>query len=130
MPPAFEAVAREQLSPAQLQRTLESDGAARSGGARFRACPDRCAEEVWGQGFPAPVFDDTFAVVDQRIVGGKHSRLALLRPGEPRAVRYPAILFNRVDPLPASIRAVFRPDVNEWNGTASLQLVIEYWQPA
>jgi single-stranded-DNA-specific exonuclease len=126
---AFEAIAREQLSPAQLQRTIESDGVL--GPAELDVeLAQSLRREVWGQGFPAPVFDDTFAVADQRIVGGKHSRLALLRSGERRAVRYPAILFNHVDPLPASIRAAFRPDVNEWNGTASLQLVIEYWQPA
>ena len=126
---AFEAVAREQLSPAQLQRTLESDGVLAPGELDFKLA-EVLRGEVWGQDFPAPVFDDTFAVVDQRIVGGRHSRLLLLRPGEQGPVRYPAILFNHADPLPASIRAAYRPDVNEWNGTASLQLVIEYWQPA
>ena len=125
----FEAIAREQLSPAQLQRVQESDGELGPSELDFELARI-LREEVWGQGFPAPAFDDTFAVVDQRIVGEKHSRLALVRPREPRAARYPAILFNHVVPLPASIRAVFRPDVNEWNGTASLQLVVEYWQPA
>ena len=127
---AFEAVAREQLSPAQLRRTLESDGT---------LAPDELdlglAEvlrgEVWGQGFPAPVFDDTFAVAEQRIVGARHSRLTLLRTDDGTAtVRYQAILFNHVDPLPGTVRAAYRPDVNEWNGTISLQLVIEHWQPA
>ena len=40
------------------------------------------------------------------------------------------MLFRHADPLPARIRAAFRPDVNEWNGAAALQLVIEGWQPA
>jgi hypothetical protein len=35
-----------------------------------------------------------------------------------------------VEPLPATIHAVYRPDPNEWNGTVALQLVIEHWQPA
>ncbi len=121
---AFEAIAREQLTPAQLHRTLESDGSLAAGELTFdlaRALGD----EVWGQGFPAPVFDDLFAVVEQRIVGEKHSRLMLERSaGE----RFAAILFNHAESLPASIRAAYRPDVNEWNGTASLQLVIEHWQ--
>ena len=66
----------------------------------------------------------------QRIVGQKHTRLALV-PRTSRA-RQPlaAMLFNHAEPLPPSIHAVFRPDVNEWNGSASLQLVIEHWQPA
>jgi len=82
--------------------------------------------EVWGQGFPAPLFDDTFAVLAQRIVGGNHSKLALARGSE----RFDAILFRHVEPLPPSIRAAYRPDINEWRGEASLQLVIEHWQQA
>ena len=127
---AFEAVAREQLSPAQLRRTLESDGALAPGELDL-GLAEVLRGEVWGQGFPAPVFDDTFAVAEQRIVGARHSRLTLLRTGDGAAtVRYQAILFNHVDPLPGTVRAAYRPDVNEWNGTISLQLVIEHWQPA
>jgi single-stranded-DNA-specific exonuclease len=122
---AFEAIAREQLSPAQLARTQDSDGSLTPDELTFDLAR-ALAGEVWGQGFPAPVFDDAFAVADQRIVGDKHSKLILAREGK----RFAAILFNHVEPLPASIRAAYRPDVNEWNGTASLQLVIEYWQPA
>ena len=72
------------------------------------------------------MFDDTFSVLDQRIVGGQHSKLALARGAE----RFDAILFRHADPLPPSIRAAYRPDVNEWRGEATLQLVIEHWQPA
>ena len=120
----FEAIAREQLTPADLRRTLATDG----GLAPQELCLDLAAalrNEVWGQGFPAPVFDDVFAVAEQRIVGAKHSRLALVRGN----ARYAGILFNNVDPLPKTIRAAYRPDVNEWNGTSELQLVIEHWEP-
>lgn len=121
----FETIAREQLTPAQLRRTMESDG---SLVANELCLPVAAAlrEHVWGQGFPSPVFDDTFDVADQRVVGGKHSRLVLTRTGE----RHAAILFNHVDPLPATVRAAYRPDVNEWEGTLALQLVIEHWQQA
>jgi single-stranded-DNA-specific exonuclease len=121
---AFEAVARERLSPAQLARRLESDGALAPGELTFELAKALSAE-VWGQGFPAPVFDDTFCVADQRIVGGAHSKLTLARAGE----RFDAILFRHADPLPPTIRAAYRPDVNEWNGSASLQLVVLHWQP-
>jgi len=42
------------------------------------------------------------------------------------ARRYSAIRFGHADPLPASIRAVYRLDVNEYQGTSSVQLVIEH----
>lgn len=121
----FEAVAREQLSAALLRRTLESDGPLAPSELSFElAVAVRAA--VWGQGFPAPVFDDTFAVREQRIVGGRHSKILLVRDGR----QVDAILFGQIEPLPASIRAAYRPEVNEWNGVASLQLVVEYWQAA
>ncbi len=126
---AFEAVAREHLSPAQLARIRESDGGLESSELTLELA-QALAAEVWGQGFPSPVFDDVFEVSDQRIVGGRHSRLVLRRPGPEIDAGYAAILFNHADPLPATIRAVYRPDPNEWNGTVALQLVVEHWEPA
>jgi single-stranded-DNA-specific exonuclease len=121
---AFEAIARERLTPSQLERILESDGPLEPGELSLELAAALSAE-VWGQGFPPPVFDDAFSVLDQRIVGGAHSRLTLGRGGE----RFDAIIFRHADPLPASIRATYRPEVSEWNGFASLQLVVEHWWP-
>jgi len=121
---AFEAIARECLTPSQLERILVSDGSLQAGELSLELA-GALAAEVWGQGFPPPLFDDAFSVVEQRIVGAAHSRLTLQRCGE----RFDAIVFRHADPLPASIRAVYRPEVSEWNGTLSLQLVVEHWQP-
>ena len=126
---AFEAVARAQLTPAHLARTQESDGGLDPTEVTL-ALANAVAREVWGQGFPAPSFDDVFDVADQRIVGGKHSKLVLERRGAGTAGRFAAILFNYADPLPPTIRAVYRPDSNEWNGTVALQLVVVHWEPA
>lgn len=121
---AFEALARECLSPAQLERILESDGPLAEAELSVELAAV-LAREVWGQGFPAPVFDDAFSVIEQRVVGGGHSKLTLARGG----ARYDAMLFRHADPLPASIHAAYRPEMNEWNGVSSLQLVVEHWQP-
>jgi single-stranded-DNA-specific exonuclease len=121
---AFERVAREQLGPQDLQRTLESDGALAAGELSYELAR-AMRDEVWGQGFPAPLFDDAFAVTDQRVVGDRHVRLSLERAGE----RFAAVLFNHPPTIPASIRAVYRPELNEWNGLEALQLVIEHWEP-
>jgi single-stranded-DNA-specific exonuclease len=122
---AFEQVARAWLTPSQLHRTYESDGTLEVGQLTLQLAA-QLREQVWGQGMPAPAFDDTFDVRETRIVGGKHTRLVLARGKE----RFEAILFNHADPLPARIRAAFRPEVNEWQGNASLQLAIEHWLPA
>jgi single-stranded-DNA-specific exonuclease len=122
---AFEQVAHDWLSPAQLHRTHESDGALAQGELTLELAA-QLRERVWGQGMPAPAFDDTFDVTDSRIVGGKHSRIGLARGDE----RFDAILFNHAEPLPGRIRAAYRPEVNEWQGRLSLQLTIEHWLPA
>jgi single-stranded-DNA-specific exonuclease len=122
---AFEGIARALLTPAHLRRAVETDGPLGSGDLTFdlaRTLGDR----VWGHGFAAPTFDDRFAVSAQRVVGDKHLKLSLERGGE----RFDAIAFNQTGPLPARIHAAYRPDVNEWNGLQSLQLVVEHWNPA
>jgi single-stranded-DNA-specific exonuclease len=83
-------------------------------------------ERVWGQGFPAPAFDDVFDVIGQRSVGEGHARLELLRGTE----RFTGIAFRTPAAMPPRIHALFRPEVNYWNGLASLELVIDHWAPA
>ena len=122
---AFETVAREQLTPALLARTLESDGALGRGELDIRLAR-LLRQSVWGQGLPPPTFDDTFDVVATRIVGGQHTKLTLERGGE----RFDAILFRHADPLPRRLLAAYRPEVNEWQGTEGLELTIEQWWPA
>jgi single-stranded-DNA-specific exonuclease len=57
-------------------------------------------------------------------VGERHAKLTLSSGGR----RFPAMRFGSADPLPASISAVYRIDVNEYLGTESLQLVLEHWE--
>jgi single-stranded-DNA-specific exonuclease len=55
-------------------------------------------------------------------VGERHLKLSLLLGGR----RLPGIRFGSAEPLPDHVRAVYRLDVNEWQGTSSLQLVVEH----
>ncbi|MEO8485682.1 MAG: single-stranded-DNA-specific exonuclease RecJ [Betaproteobacteria bacterium] len=122
---AFEAVAREWLTPDDLTDRCETDGEPLHGELDI-ALAHRLDDIVWGPGFAPPRFDAVFDVAAQRVVGGKHTRLALARAGE----RYDAMLFRTADPLPARIHAVFRPEVNRWRGQEALELVIEHWAAA
>ena len=118
---AFEAVAREQLSPADLQLRIETDGELGAGDMSHEFAT-RLRGHVWGQGFPEPRFVGRFRVEEQRTVGEKHSRLSLSMAGR----RFPAIRFGSTDPLPLDVQAVYRLDLNDYQGTSSLQLVIEH----
>ena len=121
----FEAVAGELLSPAQLARSIETDGSLEPayldlGLARLIDC------QVWGQGFPQPLFCDDFEVLGQRVVGEKHLKLKLARAGR----TLEAMRFNALDPLPQQVRAAYRLSVEEFRGAQNLQLVIEHWEAA
>jgi single-stranded-DNA-specific exonuclease len=122
---AFEKFARETLSAAQLRRAHESDGMLAPGELTL-ALGHELRERAWGQGFPAPAFDAVFDVVGQRSVGDGHAKLALACGRE----RFDAIAFRAPATMPARIHALFRPEVNYWNGLSSLELVIDYWTPA
>jgi single-stranded-DNA-specific exonuclease len=72
----FAQVADELLAAADRTRTLETDGGLEA--AYFSIATARLLEaEVWGQGFPAPLFEDEFVVESQRILKDKHLKLRL-----------------------------------------------------
>jgi len=125
----FETVCRELLSPAELTRTLETDGPLESGYFSLEAVR-LMQQEVWGQAFPAPVFADSFEVLNQRILKDKHLKLKLQKGGQ----RFDAIQFNYADGfasgVPGRIYAAFRVDINEWNGTQTVQLMLEHFEAA
>jgi single-stranded-DNA-specific exonuclease len=122
---SFEAVASELLSPAELARAVETDGSLEPAYLDL-GLAQLLDTQVWGQGFPQPMFCDEFEVLGQRVVGEKHLKLKLARAG--RTVE--AMRFNALDPLPSSVRAAYRLSVNEFNGTQNLQLIIEHWEQA
>ena len=117
---ALREVAAEWLDAATLARTVRTDGplAAEWFNPETVALLD---EQVWGQGFEAPLFCDEVQVLEQRIVGGKHLKLRLRQGGTPRD----GIWFHRVEPLPERARIAYRLSLDEWNGQQRLQMVVE-----
>jgi single-stranded-DNA-specific exonuclease len=127
---AFDETVRGLVSPADLERRIETDGelAPADLGIGLAA---QLAEFVWGQGFPPPVFRGRFRVLGQRVVGSGHLklRLAPIHAGL-EGLPVDAMLFGRGEAIPDQVLAVFRLDVNEWNGTRAVQLVLDAWQAA
>ncbi|PLX75421.1 MAG: single-stranded-DNA-specific exonuclease RecJ [Azoarcus sp.] len=121
----FEEVVSGLVDPADLQRRIETDGALESGYMSLESAR-MLDQEIWGQGFPAPVFDDVFRVERQRLLKDKHLKLELSRGG----TRYDAIQFNHADGAPGDIRAAFKLAINEYNGVSSVQLMLEHFEAA
>ena len=122
---AFESAAGELVSPAALARTVETDGELDS--AYFTLEIAQMMEnQIWGQGFPQPVFCDTFEVESQRIVAGKHTKLRMVKDGR----RIEAIWFNSLEALPARARTAYRLSINEYNGLKSVQINVVHAEAA
>ena len=120
----FEQAVREALLPADLARVVETDGSIPAGEITLQLA-QLLATPLWGQAYPPPAFVDEFRVLRQSLVGEKHLRLSLSREGKV----FEAMLFRHASPLPEHIRAVYRPERNEYQGTLRLQLILEHWLP-
>jgi single-stranded-DNA-specific exonuclease len=121
----FAEIAGELLNEADLERHLETDGSLETGYMNLEVA--RMLEaEIWGQGFAAPLFEDVFQVEKQRLLKDRHLKLQLSKPG---AV-FEAIRFNYAEPVPSRIRAAYRLATNEYQGVASVQLMLEHLEPA
>lgn len=118
----FEAAARSVLTPADLERQIQTDGPLDTADITLEGAL-LMRSQVWGAGFPEPRFYDTFAVMDQRTAGERHLKLRLSR--QQRV--FDAMLFGAATPLPSRVAAVYRVDVNEYDGTRGVQLCIEHW---
>ena len=123
--PAFDAAVRELTGRDRFEPLLETDGSLESGYANVDVA-NVLAREVWGAGFPAPLFADTFRVLHQRLVGGKHLKLALERGSQ----RFDAIWFGHTEPLPEKVLSAYRLQSNTWNNLVTVQLVLEHAEAA
>ncbi|MFL9610232.1 single-stranded-DNA-specific exonuclease RecJ [Methylobacillus sp. Pita2] len=120
---AFEQVVAGLLTQQQLEAVIEVDGSlsVEDTGLDMAYALER---QVWGQGFPPPLFLDEFRVVNQRIVGERHLKLSLEKSGQV----FDAIFFRQEQFLPERVHAVYQMQVNEFRGTQSVQLCLQHWQ--
>lgn len=124
---AFDAEVRRQLSADDLHGVIWSDGEL----PEDQLCLD-VAQRLrdagpWGQGFPEPVFDGEFEVVERRVVGERHWKL-VVRP-RTGSLCLDAIAFNALErgwPEVRDVRLAYRLDVNEYRGNCAAQLVVEH----
>jgi len=114
----------DELLPAEARlRTVETDGALESAHCTLEVA--RMLEgEIWGQGFPQPLFCDNFNVESQRVVGERHLKLRLVKDGR----RFEAMRFGALEPLPETVRAAYRLAVSEFNGLRTIQLNVEHFE--
>jgi len=128
---AFDEEVCRHLAVEDLYGRIYSDGELQPGQMTMELAELIRSSGPWGQGFPEPVFDGVFDVVQRRIVGERHLKLVLKLPqGEDE---FDAIAFNTVDSdWPEGVNRVqvaYRLDVNEFRNRRTLQLMLEHIRP-
>tara|TARA_B100000676_G_scaffold310856_1_gene378722 strand:- start:2930 stop:4648 length:1719 start_codon:yes stop_codon:yes gene_type:complete len=126
---AFAEQVAAQLEADTLERVLWTDGEIPTERLNLRLAELIRDAGPWGQGFPEPVFEGEFKVLDQRIVGSNHLKLKLA--AENRTGMLDAIAFNYGrDVCPSqTVRLAYRLDINQYRGTRSLQLLVDQVEP-
>ncbi|HVE44310.1 MAG TPA: single-stranded-DNA-specific exonuclease RecJ [Gammaproteobacteria bacterium] len=127
----FNEVVSAQMTEAQLQHAVLSDGELAVEEMSLEVATLLRDAGPWGQTFPEPVFDDTFRILEQRIVGDKHLKLRLSKADK----LFDAIaFFVNINEWPnhrcQAIKAAYRLDINEYKGRRQLQLLVDYLEPA
>jgi single-stranded-DNA-specific exonuclease len=118
---AFEAATRASADAACFTRTIATDGPLEPGEIGL-ALIEATGRQIWGQGFPPPLYANEFIVAEQRLVKDQHLRLTLELAGR----RFPAVWFRRNQALPGRALLAYRPTVDEYQGERRVQLIVEY----
>lgn len=125
---AFDTHVRRWLPPGALAGIIHTDGELAPQYLTVECAGILRDAGPWGQGFPEPVFDGVFHLLERRRVGRGHLKLLLAGPDTHQ--RFEAIAFNEtgahLPPDCQEVRIVYRPDVSDYQGSRRLQIVIDY----
>jgi single-stranded-DNA-specific exonuclease len=124
---AFAAEMSERTDHESLTGVIHSDGELNAAELCIDTARALRGAGPWGQGFPEPVFDGDFHIVDARIVGGRHLKMQL-KAADTDSIE--AIAFGYIggaaeDPdlcNGARIQVAYRLEVNDYRGTERVQL--------
>ncbi|MEO6264915.1 MAG: single-stranded-DNA-specific exonuclease RecJ [Luteimonas sp.] len=130
--PRFETALRRTvqrlLDPALLQAEIVSDGELLP--QEFTRASAEALRDggPWGQGYPEPLFDGEFEVLDWRVAGERHLKLELALAGQ----RLNAIEFGgwHGEPPAPRLRLAYRLEPDDYRGGDAVQLVVVHREAA
>lgn len=131
---AFALEVSQAIGEEALKGTLLSDGELRVNEFCIQTAQLLQTGGPWGQGFPEPLFDGKFKILQQRLLKDAHLKL-LLEPMDEQhrgaAPMIDAIAFNVdrnrwPDPSVQQVELAYRLSINEYRGQNNIQLVVEH----
>ncbi len=128
----FTRLASEQLERlypgADFSGAIVSDGALPDSALNLDFARRLREAGPWGAGFPEPLWNGDFEVIEQRTVGENHLKLRVRPADGDKAVD--AIAFNQAGAAwRGYVQLAYRLDVNEYRGFESAQLIVEQIAP-
>lgn len=83
---------------------------------------EKIKDEIWGQGFPHPLFVGTFKILEQKILKEAHLKLFLEKGGQ----KYEGIWFFVNEPLDREeVKFVYTLGINDFLGNRTVQIMID-----
>lgn len=125
---AFVQVASECLSADMRTDVLRSDGALSAQECCIATALALRDGGLWGQGYPEPLFDGEFEVLNWRVLKERHLKLELALDGQ----RLNAIQFNGWDGAEPARRlhVAYRLVPDDWRGGDAVQLLVVHREAA
>ena len=128
---AFDDSVRRMISADDLTGKVFSDGELDSAELDLPFARLLRNAGPWGQGFPEPVFDGEFELLEQRIVGEKHLKMVLTVPRSNRlmdGIAFNVDLAHWPNKKARRVHLAYKLDVNEFRGVENPQLMIEHME--
>jgi single-stranded-DNA-specific exonuclease len=128
---AFDEEVKRQLTPFDLENKVLIDGELTSEELSLKNGLLLRDSGPWGQQFSEPLFKGRFFLISQHIVGKNHLKLKLSVDGK-QDKQLDAIAFNVdlnvwPDYKNKQVEVVYKLNINSWQGSESLQLMIEHF---
>jgi single-stranded-DNA-specific exonuclease len=124
----FNKAVEAQLGGRLLEKVIETDGELGGDELTLDMAELLSVAGPWGQGFPEPLFEGEFEVLQVRILADKHLKFSLCQLG--KSIMIDAIAFFVEEPEAwvgcPRIKVAYQLDINEYKGNRSVQLILNH----
>ena len=120
----FDKAVNAHTTEDMLRAEVYSDGELAAHDLTLLNAQALAAGGPWGAQFPEPMFDGTFELVSQRVVGDEHLKLVL--KSDNRVIDAIAFRQPHLGRSVSRVEAVYRLGVNDYGQVPTVQLVVEY----
>jgi single-stranded-DNA-specific exonuclease len=127
---AFDEMVRKRLAAIDLEPKIYSDGELTEQEITVEFADLLQNAATWGQGFPEPLFDGIFEVIQARVVGQRHLKLVLRQSESGLLIDAIAFFVDQTEQWLGmrKIKAVYKLDINEFRGNRSVQFILQYFE--